>query len=174
LGNLKTACIFFIDGLHGAIRRAIYFYRLSIIFKQMKTSTLLIAILLSITVSAQSTDEAAIRRILNEQTASWNEGNLEDFMKGYWKSDSLMFIGSSGITYGWQNTLNNYKKSYSTADKMGKLVFTLLKVQQLSPEYYFVVGKWQLERKAGNLGGHYDLIFRKIKGKWVIVSDHSS
>ena len=140
----------------------------------MKTLTLLIAITLSIAVQAQSADEVAIRKILTEQTESWNEGNLEDFMKGYWKSDSLMFIGSSGVTYGWQNTLNNYKKNYSSADKMGKLAFTLLKVQQLSPEYYFVIGKWQLTRNAGNVGGHYDLIFRKIKGVWVIISDHSS
>jgi hypothetical protein len=57
---------------------------------------------------------------------------------------------------------------------MGTLKFTLLTVKRLSQEYYFVVGKWELERKAGNVGGHYDLIFRKINGKWVIISDHSS
>jgi len=140
----------------------------------MKLLSLLIAMLLSIAVTAQSADESAIRKILDEQTRSWNEGNLEDFMKGYWKSDSLMFIGSKGVTYGFQNTLNNYKTSYSDADKMGKLQFQLLKVQRLSPEYYFVVGRWHLTRNAGNVGGHYDLIFRKINGKWVIISDHSS
>ncbi|MHA4843064.1 YybH family protein [Flavitalea antarctica] len=140
----------------------------------MKFLSLIIAVFISVSVSAQSGDEAAIRKILTEQTESWNEGNIEAFMKGYWNSDSLMFIGSNGITYGFQNTLNNYRKNYDTPDKMGKLRFQLLKVQRLSPEYYFVVGKWDLTRKAGNVGGHYDLIFRKINGTWFIISDHSS
>jgi hypothetical protein len=140
----------------------------------MKTLIGIVALLACLTSVAQSDDEAVVRRILAEQTESWNKGNLEDFMKGYWKSDSLMFIGSAGVTYGWQNTLNNYRKNYSNADRMGKLAFTLLKVQRLSPEYFFVVGKWQLTRNAGNVGGHYDLVFRKINGTWVIISDHSS
>lgn len=128
----------------------------------------------AITTNAQSADEKAIRQILHNQTEAWNRGNLEDFMKGYWNNDSLMFIGKSGVTYGYQNTLSNYKKSYNGPDQMGTLTFHLVKVQQLSPDYFFVVGKWHLKRNAGDVGGHYDLIFRKIKGQWVIISDHSS
>ena len=129
---------------------------------------------LSLTTHAQSPDEKAIRQLLDEQTKAWNQGNIDNFMKGYWNNDSLMFIGKSGVTYGYQNTLMNYKKNYSNADQMGTLTFELIKVQRLSPEYYFVVGKWHLDRKAGNVGGHYNLLFRKISGKWVIVADHSS
>jgi ketosteroid isomerase-like protein len=140
----------------------------------MKLLSILFALFISVVVYGQSGDEAAIRKILSEQTESWNKGNIEAFMNGYWKNDSLMFIGSNGITYGFQNTLNNYRKNYNSPDKMGTLTFKLLKVQRLSPEYYFVVGKWDLTRKAGNVGGHYDLIFRKINGSWVIISDHSS
>lgn len=140
----------------------------------MKLLSIVFAMFISLVVYGQSGDEAAIRKILTEQTESWNKGNIEEFMKGYWKNDSLMFIGSKGITYGFQNTLNNYRKNYDSPDKMGTLNFKLLKVQRLSPEYYFVVGKWDLTRKAGNVGGHYDLIFRKINGTWVIISDHSS
>ena len=129
---------------------------------------------LSLALMAQSADEKAIRSLLAEQTASWNKGNIEAFMKGYWNNDSLMFIGQNGVTYGYQNTLNNYKRNYSDADKMGTLSFDLIKVQRLSAEYYFVVGKWHLKRNAGDVGGHYNLLFRKIKGQWVIVADHSS
>jgi ketosteroid isomerase-like protein len=129
---------------------------------------------LSVMVMAQSADEKTIRNLLHQQTLAWNNGHLEEFMKGYWNNDSLMFIGKSGITYGYQNTLDNYKKGYANADQMGTLKFDLIKVQRLSPEYYFVVGKWHLTRKAGDVGGHYNLLFRKIQGKWVIVADHSS
>jgi len=123
---------------------------------------------------AQSTDEQSIRKILNDQIAAWNAGNIDEFMKGYWNNDSLMFIGKSGVTYGYQNTLMNYKRHYSNASEMGSLSFDLIKVQRLSPEYYFVVGKWFLKRTVGDIGGHYDLLFRKINGRWFIVSDHSS
>lgn len=135
---------------------------------------LLLGCLLPLGVMAQSADEKAIRQILDDQIKNWNAGNLDDFMKGYWHSDSLMFVGKNGVTYGYQNTLNNYKKNYSNADEMGRLIFTLLKLQRLSPEYYFVVGKWELQRKAGDVSGHYNLLLRKIKGTWVIIVDHSS
>ncbi len=123
---------------------------------------------------AQPAAEKEILGILDSQTKSWNRGNIEEFMKGYWNNDSLMFIGKSGVTYGYENTLNNYKKSYPDTLAMGKLSYDILQVKKISSEYYFVVGKWLLTRTAGNLQGHYNLIFRKIKGKWVIVSDHSS
>lgn len=133
-----------------------------------------VAFLLPVVCAAQSADEKAVRQILADQTTAWNAGNIDDFMKGYWDNDSLMFVGKNGVTYGYQNTLNNYKKNYGTADLMGTLTFNLIKVERLSPEYFFVVGKWHLKRNAGDVSGHYNLLFRKIKGKWVIIADHSS
>jgi hypothetical protein len=123
---------------------------------------------------SQSPDEKAVLKILDDQTKYWNEGNLDKFVEGYWHHDSLMFIGQSGVTYGYQNTLNNYKRNYSDTAKMGRLAFDIIKVQRLSDEYYFVVGKWFLKRTVGNLNGHYTLLFRKINNEWVIVADHSS
>ena len=123
---------------------------------------------------AQSADEKSIRDILSDQTEAWNKGNLEDFMAGYWKSDSLLFIGKSGVNNGWQKTLENYQKGYPDTTAMGKLNFDLLELRQLSPEYFFVVGKWHLQRSIGNIGGHFSLLFNKINGKWKIVADHSS
>jgi uncharacterized protein (TIGR02246 family) len=133
-----------------------------------------LAFLLPTICGAQPADEKAVRQILADQTTAWNAGNIDEFMKGYWDHDSLMFVGKNGVTYGYQNTLNNYKKNYGTPDLMGTLTFNLIKVERLSPEYFFVVGKWHLKRNAGDVSGHYNLLFRKIKGKWVIIADHSS
>lgn len=119
-------------------------------------------------------DEKEIRDLMARQTLAWNQGKLDAFMKGYWESDSLLFIGQSGVTHGYQNTLVNYKKGYSDTAKMGKLFFDILEVRKLSNEYYWVLGKWFLKRSVGDVGGHYTLLFRKIKGHWVIVADHSS
>lgn len=123
---------------------------------------------------AQSSNESAIRRLLDEQSSAWNRGDIEGFMNGYWENDSLMFIGKSGVTYGWSNTLKNYKKNYPDTAAMGKLTFTLLQVKKLSKEYYHVTGKWFLKRSIGDIGGHFTLLFRKINSRWVIISDHSS
>jgi ketosteroid isomerase-like protein len=128
----------------------------------------------TIEVAAQSNDETAVRKILSNQSAAWNRGDIEGFMKGYWENDSLMFIGKSGITYGWSNTLNNYKKNYPDAATMGKLSFTIISVKNLSPEYFHVIGKWHLQRTTDNPEGYFTLLFRKIKGQWVIIADHSS
>jgi len=130
--------------------------------------------LLSLNLNAQNKDEQTIRSILTDQTIQWNKGNIEAFMQGYWKSDSLLFVGKTGPKYGYQTTLENYKKNYPDAATMGKLDFDILKVQKLSPDFYFVLGKWALTRTIGNLGGHYTLLFRKINNQWVIVVDHSS
>ena len=137
---------------------------------------LLFAAFLLTTVIAfgQKGDEAKIREILAEQTEAWNRGDIDGFMKGYWQSDSLMFIGKNGVTRGWQQTLENYKKGYPDTAAMGKLSFDLITLKPLSPEYFFVVGKWMLKRSIGDVSGHYNLLFRKIKGKWVIIADHSS
>lgn len=119
-------------------------------------------------------DESAIRRILGEQTAAWNRGDIESFMNGYWKNDSLMFIGKSGVTYGWTNTLNNYKKGYPDTTAMGKLSFNIITLKRFSKKYYQVVGKWHLNRSIGDLSGHFTLLFEKINNRWVIIADHSS
>lgn len=137
---------------------------------------LLLSILLfsSQLVFAQGKDEQRIRQLLATQTESWNRGDIEGFMETYWKNDSLLFIGKSGVRRGWEETLNNYKKGYPDTAAMGKLSFDIIKVEKLSSRYYFVVGKWILTRSIGNLSGHYNLLMKKIRGKWVIVADHSS
>jgi ketosteroid isomerase-like protein len=121
-------------------------------------------------------DQTMIRRVLTNQQKAWNDGRIEDFMVGYWQSDSLVFIGKKGVTKGWQQTLNNYKKSYPDKASMGELAFTIISVDQLSKTSAHVVGKWQLKREAskGDLEGHFTLLFKKINQRWVIVSDHSS
>jgi uncharacterized protein (TIGR02246 family) len=128
----------------------------------------------SITAFSQERDELSIRKLMDEQTRAWNRGDIEGFMKGYWENDSLMFIGKSGITYGWTNTLNNYKKGYPDTAAMGKLSFNIILVKKLSKEYYYVIGKWYLQRSIGDLNGHYTLLFKKENGRWVIIADHSS
>lgn len=126
----------------------------------------------------QSTDTEAEKRaiagLMFEQQEAWNRASVDDFMKHYWHSDSLLFIGSSGIKRGWQATLDNYKKHYPDAAAMGRLQFTNEVIDVLAPDRAFVIGRWQLFRQADTLGGHYTLLWKKLEKQWVIVADHSS
>ena len=136
--------------------------------------TLLTTVTFLTTASAQNKDEQIIRSILANQTREWNNGNIEAFMQGYWKSDSLLFVGKNGPSYGYQNALENYQKNYPDTVTMGKLSYNILKMEQLTPDRYFVLGKWMLKRSIGDVSGYYTLLFRKIGNQWVLVSDHSS
>lgn len=123
---------------------------------------------------SQHRDVKAILSILDRQTEAWNRGDIEQFMVGYWENDSLMYIGKGGVTYGYTNTIQSYRRNYGDTSKMGKLKFTILHTNRITRKAYFVVGKWHLTRTIGDVGGYYTLLFRKSKGKWVIVADHSS
>ncbi len=116
----------------------------------------------------------AILQILERQTADWNAGRVDRFMNGYWPSDSLTFVGKVGITYGYQATLANYKKRYPDRASMGTLKFDILELDLLTPNTAYVIGRYHLTRpQTGDAEGYFTLLWRKIKNRWVIVSDHS-
>ena len=142
----------------------------------MKKLLLLLICLCSFDIFGQNEeDKNQIINILDLQTKAWNAGDVISFMKGYWESDSLMYIGKLGITYGYKPTLEQYKKNYPDLSTMGTLKFDIIKVDFISKDACFVVGEWQLTRpQKGNVSGHYTLLWRKIKDYWVIVADHSS
>jgi hypothetical protein len=140
----------------------------------MRSIITFISVLIFSSSFAQKTDDQQIRQLLNSQLAEWNKGNIEKYMHGYWENDSLIFIGKSGPRYGYKNTLENYKKGYPDTAHMGKLSFEILQIKKLSSDHAFVVGKWNLNRSVGNVDGAFTLLFRKIKGNWVIIADHSS
>ena len=138
---------------------------------------MLLSLLLSLALVAPPTPRQAIAQVMTTQAAAWNRGDIPGFMAGYWHSDSLVFIGKKGPTYGWQPTLANYQKSYPDAAQMGQLDFSGLRITLLGPAAAQVVGHWHLARPgvaAGDLQGYFLLIFRLVKGQWVIVADHTS
>ena len=115
-----------------------------------------------------------IEKVLEMQVTEWNNGNIEGYMQGYWNNDSLLFIGKRGPKYGYATTLANYKKGYPDTQAMGMLSFSGLRFTKLATDCYQVMGAWALQREADAPGGYFTLIFKKIDGKWVIISDHTS
>lgn len=138
----------------------------------MQKLIIIISVFYTSCVFAQN-DRALVMAQMEAQQSSWNNGDIPAFMDYYWKNDSLKFIGSRGITYGWQKTLDNYIRSYPDKTAMGVLKFTIKECSQLSPVSIYVIGQWELQKEKPT-GGYFTLLWKKIAGKWVIVSDHTS
>jgi uncharacterized protein (TIGR02246 family) len=119
-------------------------------------------------------DREAILKVMDTQKVAWNRGDIEGFMQTYWKSDSLVFVGKTAPTYGWQTTLEHYKATYPDKAAMGTLAFNIIQVKVLDKTNAFVLGGWKLTREKDTPGGYFTLWFRKIKGEWKIVCDHTS
>ncbi|QNK76528.1 nuclear transport factor 2 family protein [Winogradskyella sp. PAMC22761] len=117
--------------------------------------------------------EAGIRIVMAEQETAWNNHDLEGFMQGYWKSDSLKFYGSNGLTKGWHQTLANYKKGYPTKAESGTLKFLINDISKIEGDNYWVMGEYHLKREVGNANGVFMIIFKKINGEWKIIADMS-
>lgn len=124
--------------------------------------------------SETGSPEQEIQKVLDQQVSAWNDGDIDAFMETYWKSDSLVYIGSTGLRYGWQQALDGYKERYPDKRTMGTVAFELHQMTQLSDEYWQVIGAFHLTREVGDLSGYFTLLFRKIDGEWLIVADHSS
>jgi beta-aspartyl-peptidase (threonine type) len=121
-------------------------------------------------------DAAAVRRLLDAQVAAWNRGDLEGFMKGYWKSDSLTFYSGGDVSHGWQTTLDRYRKRYqSEGREMGTLVFDLHDVTLPARGQALVRGGWSLKLRDGEPRGLFTLWLRWFPDAgWRVVHDHSS
>jgi len=130
-------------------------------------------LLINFNISAQSKLENTLKSTLQQQAIAWNNGDIDAFMQAYWQSEKLQFIGSKKVTYGWQNTLDNYKKSYPDKATMGQLTFDVIDIKKLGRKSASLTGKWMLKREAskGDVGGHFLLLWQKVKGEWVIVAD---
>lgn len=141
----------------------------------MKPILLLLFLGLALNLFAQpDTDKQAILKVMDDQQNAWNQADIQRFMEGYWKSGDLKFVGKNGISYGWDTTLKNYKKSYPDAKAMGKLTFTILHLEKLSGDEAFMIGKFHLKREKDELNGHFTLLWKKMNGQWLIVVDHTS
>ena len=128
-------------------------------------------------VFAQSKDEktkAAIKKVMDDQTAAWNRGDIEGFMQGYWNSPEMMFVSGDNMTKGWQPTLDRYKKSYDSREKMGVLTFSELQITLTGKDSAVVFGRFTLVREKDKPTGLFTLNFRKFKDGWKIILDHTS
>ena len=118
--------------------------------------------------------EESILQVLKKQSDGWNSGDIDTYMSGYWKSDSLRFASGGTVTFGHTPVSNRYKQRYSNKELMGELIFDELDVGILSSDAAIVFGRWQVKRDKDHPWGLFTLLFRKLDNEWRIVHDHTS
>ena len=118
--------------------------------------------------------ENAIKAVLDEQVRDWNKGDIEKYMAGYYRSDWLRFASGGDVSYGWQPTLERYKKRYPDKAAMGTLTFSNMDMTVISEDAVLVFGRWMLQREKDEPWGLFTLLFRKTRDGWYIVHDHTS
>ena len=119
-------------------------------------------------------DSLKILNVLETQRIAWNNFDIDEFMQGYLKSDKLVFSGSSGPIYGWDFVKDRYLNTYSSNELMGYLDFEINDLFLITKKVAILLGKFNIKRDNENLSGYFTLVFKKIKGNWYIVSDHTS
>lgn len=117
---------------------------------------------------------ATLARVLTEQAAAWNRGDIDAFVDDYWKSPDLTFSSGGATTRGWEATRDRYHKRYPDRAAMGTLTFDSLEAMRLDANSALLLGRWKLVRAADSPGGNFSLVFRRIDGRWLIVHDHTS
>jgi beta-aspartyl-peptidase (threonine type) len=120
-------------------------------------------------------DKQAITDVVTKQAAAWNRGDLDGYMAGYAKIDTLVFTSGGKINRGWQTTYDRFKKRYgSDTTTMGQLSFTELEVTPVGSDGAVALGKWALETSGRSAGGVFTLVFAKRPEGWKIIHDHTS
>ena len=120
--------------------------------------------------------EEKVKRMLISGVEAWNQGNLEKFMRGYWRSPDLTFFSEGDIRKGWERTLLRYRQRYQgEARKMGQLELRGLKIDLLSCRAAAVTGQWELSFEDGRKPhGLFTLVVKRMNRGWRIVHDHTS
>ena len=143
--------------------------------------TTLVAIALLVFASRRSENrvpdraEEQIRSVLNDQVESWNRGDLDGFMAGYWNSEELLFCSASTITKGWRPTLERYRQRYQAEGReMGKLTFAEIHVEPIKEDIAIVRGRWLLSLKSSQPHGLFTLKMVRFAQGWRCVYDHTS
>jgi len=142
----------------------------------MRTIPFMLAVLLcGCSPDGETGGDAAgrIRLVMDGQVEAWNADDLDGYMEGYWRSDSLTFHGGSRRIEGWDALRDMYASVYS-GERRGRLEFTEVTVSAPCDDTAWVTGRWSVDLPDTVRSGRFTLIFRRTDAGWRIVHDHSS
>jgi hypothetical protein len=112
--------------------------------------------------------------ILEKQETDWNKGNLKGFLSAYWNSDTLRSLSVRGLQYGYDRLEKKLLKNYPDSVSMGHLDYDVIQIELIGEMDAMITGKWLRKNDKKFQGGFFTVLMRKIKGRWLIVSEQLS
>ncbi|GGI57588.1 hypothetical protein [Winogradskyella haliclonae] len=119
-------------------------------------------------------DKEMIMNTFNDIVICWNNEDIECYMKAYSTKDTVQMISKNGVTFGYENILRQFKKSFPKRD-MGKLSFENYHYRKLAEDLFFVTGKFNLTFKDSKepFSNWFSVIMKRYNNKYLIITDHS-
>ncbi|HMJ92498.1 MAG TPA: SgcJ/EcaC family oxidoreductase [Allosphingosinicella sp.] len=119
-------------------------------------------------------DEAAIRQVIADMEVAWNRGDFQGYMAGF-KNPDVVFVSRGEFQKDWKGTLDHYVRDYGgRPERRGRLHFSDIKVQMLSPDAAQLISRYRLEGGGRPQDGINTRLMRKVDGRWVIALNHVS
>src|SRR6059036_2053922 len=110
------------------------------------TSCILAIPIASTALGGVPNDIPRIQSVLREQQEAWNRGDIDEFMNGYARSPSTVFVSGDEVGRGWETVRQRYRQKYSDRKRMGTLTFSDVEITLLSADAAVVLGHWRLKR----------------------------
>lgn len=121
-----------------------------------------------------NTDQDAIRTVIADMQAAWNQADFHGYMAGFANPD-VIFVSRGRIQKDWRATLEHYIADYGgSPGSQGELAFSNIRIEMLAPDAAQLISDYKLVRSAGNQTGVNTRLMRKRDGKWVIALNHVS
>lgn len=118
---------------------------------------------------------ASAEKLLTDQAAAWNRGDLDGFLKSYDMNDNITFFSDDRVSQGWVTVSDRYQKHYGGGKAaMGKLEFSDLRFTPLAGDAVMARGRWTTSETPNAGTGLFTLLIRKTPNGWKIVHDHTS
>ncbi|MDX5984828.1 YybH family protein [Sphingomonas echinoides] len=125
----------------------------------------------------QPSPQAGVEAAMADSAAGWNAGDLARFMAVYSDDSDTSFVTKTGVLRGKAVMAERYRTKYDFANaaKRGALSFETLDFRLLDPAHALYIGRFTLRGGDGSVqSGMTSLVFRKERGGWRIIADHSS
>lgn len=128
-----------------------------------------------ISVSFAQTDDGKVQAMISDGVKAWNQGDLEGFLKTYWKSDKTVFNTGGTLVQGYTNIQAQYKTWYPSPSGMGTTEFTDIVLRDIAPTAKVAMGVWKVLLPSKIiLKGRFTWIIGKKSEGWRITHDHTS
>lgn len=124
--------------------------------------------------SGWDTDEAALRRLLQQSADSFNRGDLPGHLESY--DESVTFMTKNGPRPGVAPIEKAFREAYFSNGKPKQaLRFERMAARRLAPDVALVTGRFILSggMKPDQTGWFTTIWTRTARG-WKVVHDHSS